>query len=216
MATLYPTLSAQVQTGTVDVSVTSAAGGAGQTVSYTGVTDSARVWNQDTNHKIEYQVGSGSWVSLDPNKEAVLDIDMSATTIKLRLSEFAPTGRAVQVIYNAKPHGVLVPDAEGRPATFDDVSIGQVVTIGASRDALATDNGKTLVFSAAYTYTMVPGLPEGFSVAVRPPASGNASIARTAPVTLNDGTSTLTRAQASNILFAVVYLGADTYAVTGS
>lgn len=123
MATLYPTLSAQVQTGAVDVSVTSAAGGAGQTVSYTGVTDSARVWNQDTNHKIEYQVGSGSWVSLDPNKEAVLDIDMSATTIKLRLSEFAPTGRAVQVIYNAKPHGVLVPDAEGMPMTLNNPAL---------------------------------------------------------------------------------------------
>jgi len=216
MSTSYPVISAKVETGTVDISVTSASGGAGQAISYTGVTDSAVLWNQDTNFALEYKVGSGDWVSLAPNKQATFDVDMSATTIRLRLAAFAPTARAAQLIYSPKPHGVFVPDAEGRQAVFDDVSIGDIVTISSSRDALATDNGKTLVFSAAYTYTMVGGLPVGFSVAVRPPASGNASIARASPVTLNAGTSTLIRALASNTLFAVVYIGTDAYAVTGS
>lgn len=90
------------------------------------------------------------------------------------------------------------------------------VVVGASRDATEDDNGKTLVFSGAYTVTIQPGMSTGFGFAAKPPASGNASIARITGVTLNGGTSTITRALASNILFAVVQDAADSYSVTGS
>ena len=90
------------------------------------------------------------------------------------------------------------------------------VVVGASRDATEDDNGKTLVFSGAYTVTIPPGMSTGFGFAAKPPASGNASIARATGVTLNGATSTITRALAGNILFAVVQDAADSYSVTGS
>lgn len=90
------------------------------------------------------------------------------------------------------------------------------VVVSASRDATEEDNGKLLVFGGAYTVTVPKGMSAGFGFAAKPPASGNASIARATDVTLNGGTSTLTRALASNIVFSVVQDAADSYSVTGS
>ena len=99
-------------------------------------------------------------------------------------------------------------------------STGNIVPVNESRDAIASDHGATLVFSGAYTITIQPAsvvaYPHGFGFAVRPPDSGNASIAIVSPGTLNGAGATVTRALAGNILCAVAQIGPDAYAVTGS
>lgn len=99
-------------------------------------------------------------------------------------------------------------------------STGNIVQVNESRDAVASDHGATLVFSGAYTITIRPAsvvaYPHGFGFAARPPDSGNASIAVVSPATLNGAGTTVTRALAGNILFAVAQIGTDAYAVTGS
>ncbi len=97
------------------------------------------------------------------------------------------------------------------------VSVSGDVTINSAN--ANTYNGMTLIFSAAATVTLAAGLPENFGFVVRPPASGNASIASANTgglPTLDGATATLTRALAGNKLFAVVWIAADTYTVTGT
>ena len=98
-----------------------------------------------------------------------------------------------------------------------NVTISGDVTITASN--AATYNGQTLIWSTAATVTLSAGLPDGFGFAGRPPASGNASIASANTgglPTLDGATTTVTRALASNKLFAVTDIGADAYTVSGS
>lgn len=76
--------------------------------------------------------------------------------------------------------------------------------------------GQTLVFAQAQTLTINSGLPNGFYVYIRPPASGNASIASDGTVLLNAATTTLTRALSGNPMISIRQIGADSYAVTGS
>lgn len=94
--------------------------------------------------------------------------------------------------------------------------VGKLIVVTESRDANAGDNGNTLVFAGAYTVTLLEGMPENYGFAAKPPASGNASIARATGVLLNGGSSTLTRALASNVLFAVSQDAPNSYSVTGS
>lgn len=60
MQTSYAPLSTQIISDGLDVSVTSAYGGAGQLVDLSNNTDSVRIWNQDTNFGVEYQIDSGN------------------------------------------------------------------------------------------------------------------------------------------------------------
>lgn len=97
--------------------------------------------------------------------------------------------------------------------TANPVAITAALTITPAN--AAQYDGKTLVFASALTITLSAGLPSSFGFAAQPPASGNASIAAGAGVTLNGAGTTLTRA-AANIAFSVVGAGLNTYLVTGT
>lgn len=88
---------------------------------------------------------------------------------------------------------------------------GSVIAVSANRNMVAADNGATLTFSGAYTLTIPSGLT-GINVIVFPPSSGNASIAAGAGVTINGGTSTITRSGANP--FSILATGTNTYIVT--
>lgn len=76
--------------------------------------------------------------------------------------------------------------------------------------------GRTLVFGSAQTVTFAAGLPTGFACAFVPPGSGNGSIASDGTMQLNGATTTLTRASASNAIFAAVAYGQNKLSVSGS
>jgi hypothetical protein len=101
---------------------------------------------------------------------------------------------------NVKPTGAPVPIAG--PTTITPSSVG-------------TYYGQTLVWLSAQTLTMINGLPNGFRCRCQPPPSGNASIASDGVTLLNGATSTVTRALALNVLFEIVQIGLDSYAVDG-
>ena len=104
--------------------------------------------------------------------------------------------------------------------TIPLLGAGSVVPISANITITSanasTYNGATLVWSAAYTVTLSAGLPSSFGFTGRPPASGNASVAVTGGPTIDGATTTITRTLASNKLFAIVGVGSDTYAATGT
>jgi hypothetical protein len=102
----------------------------------------------------------------------------------------------------------------GAPAGTGLVSITAPVTINATN--ASTYNGQTLTWTGTFTVTLEAGLPSGFGFAGRPPASGNASVAVSGGPTIDGATTTITRALASNKLFAVQGIAADTYTATGS
>lgn len=76
-------------------------------------------------------------------------------------------------------------------------------------------NGKRLIWTGAYTLTLSAGLLQ-FSCVCRPPNSGNATIASDGVVLLDGATTSQTRALASNKLFGIDFIGADSYTVLGS
>lgn len=97
------------------------------------------------------------------------------------------------------------------------VAIGASVTIDAQN--AKTYDGKTLVWSGAFTVTLAAGIPAAFGFTGVPPASGNASIASDGTVTLMDtvttSTTTRTRARADNTFFAVLNIASNSYGVSG-
>jgi hypothetical protein len=91
------------------------------------------------------------------------------------------------------------------------------IAVGASRPLTAADNGLTLECTAATLTLSVPaGLGANFGCAVIP--NGTTSIASSGGTLLNGATSTVTRAAASNAIFALVPRSSavDSYVVTGS
>lgn len=74
---------ADVTVTDLPVSVTSAAGGAGQTVAITTPTVGAELKN-GLDGPIEYQVGAAGWLFLDTGAGVLLPINLAYTTLKLR------------------------------------------------------------------------------------------------------------------------------------
>lgn len=94
-------------------------------------------------------------------------------------------------------------------------SLSGVITVATSRALTAADNGATLECTATVTLTVPEGLPAGFGCAVIP--SGTTSVARSGAALLNGAGTTLTRAAASNAMFAITARASavDSYVVTG-
>ncbi len=93
---------------------------------------------------------------------------------------------------------------------------GAAVTVGSSRALTAADNGALLEATATVTLTVPIGLPAGFACVVIP--SGTTSVASSGGALLNGATTTLTRAAASNAMFAIQSRASavDSYVVSGS
>lgn len=140
-------------------------------------------------------------------------------------SETALTGRSAAPWWPGEVR--LVPTASARLLYGDSLHhwkrdadfvppSGKVVLVTASRTITAADNGCTLECTATLTLTVPEGLPPAFSCAVIP--SGTTSVARSGAALLNGAGTTLTRADSSNALFAIVGLAsaADSYKVSGS
>lgn len=68
-------------------SVTSDAGSAGQALPITGATTQVRLKVPDSAQPIEYKVGSGAWARLGTSERVALDVDMTATAIRVRKAE---------------------------------------------------------------------------------------------------------------------------------
>lgn len=74
----------------------------------------------------------------------------------------------------------------------------------------ATYNAKLLVLDAAHTITISGDIPN-FTALVRPPASGNATIAVTSSATVNGGTTSITKSLADTQVFGVMWFAANCY-----
>lgn len=92
---------------------------------------------------------------------------------------------------------------------------GIPVPVASSRALTAADNGMVLECTATVTLTVPAGLPNGFACAVIP--SGTTSIASSGGALLNGATSTLTRAAATNAMFAIQERASatDSFVVSG-
>lgn len=72
------------QDRSLPIDITAALGSAGQAIAETRATNWVQLINLTGTTSIEYRVGAGDWVSLDPTETVDLDIDLSQTTIYLR------------------------------------------------------------------------------------------------------------------------------------
>lgn len=93
-----------------------------------------------------------------------------------------------------------------------------VIVVANDRPFVSSDNGQTLEVTGSNTLTIKSGLPDGFAVVVMPAVGVTVSIASDGQALLNGATTTLTRAQASNTLFAIQARAStsNSYAVSGS
>lgn len=124
-------------------------------------------------------------------------------------------GSCVAALLSSGYRPVPASEVELRGRFAGAIGLNSTVLVAAARTLLATDNGKTLECAADITLTVPAGLPNGFSVAVI--AAGTTSVAASG-VTLNGAGTTVTRAAASNAMFAIVGRASnpDSYVVTGS
>jgi len=168
----------------------------------------------------------GSLLTLDATTEAALVAASQATTNLTGGVVWTPPGNSpassLPVLASASTPGGPLDTLTAGGQSLGSVSGGSIsvagnLTINAAN--AATYNGKTLIWSAAYTVTLAADLPTDFGFSGRPPASGNASIASANTgglPTLDGATTTVTRALAGNKLFAVVWVASNAYTVTGS
>lgn len=89
-------------------------------------------------------------------------------------------------------------------------------TVATSRSLTDADNGKTLECTATVTLTVPIGLMTNFGCAIIP--NGTTSIASSGGALIQGATTTLTRAAATNAIFAIVprASAANSYVVTGT
>lgn len=115
-----------------------------------------------------------------------------------------------------QPVSIEVDATTDTTALLEDVPSTRSRKVSASRDLTAADNDCVLEATATITLTVPDGLPEGFSCAVIP--NGTTSVARGGSVLLNGGSSTLTRADTLNPMFAIQQRASspNSYVVTGS
>ena len=88
--------------------------------------------------------------------------------------------------------------------------------VASSRALTDADNGKTLECTATVTLTVPTGLMSNFGCAIIP--NGTTSIASSGGALIQGATTTLTRAAATNAIFAIVprASAANSYVVTGT
>lgn len=93
---------------------------------------------------------------------------------------------------------------------------GVAITVGSSRALTSADDGKIIECTTTVTLTVPASLPSGFACVVIP--SGTTSVASSGGALLNGATTTLTRAAASNAMFAIQSRASavDSYVVSGS
>ena len=98
----------------------------------------------------------------------------------------------------------------------DGNTLYATTAVGTSRSLTDADNGRTLECTATVTLTVPIGLMTGFGCAIIP--SGTTSIASSGGALLNGATTTLTRAAATNAIFAIVprASASNSYVVTGT
>ena len=87
-----------------------------------------------------------------------------------------------------------------------------------SRKLTPADNGSIIEVGANVTYTVASDLPDNFACAFLLLPGVTASIASDGTTLLNGAATTITRAQASNVMFALQQFRSTrtNYAVTGS
>lgn len=125
MATRYNPVVAEETVALSTVSVSSAAGGSGQSITSAVPTESVLLKNFSAQrYAIEYQVGSGAWTRLESGNTVLLSQDLNVTTLKARLVQFSPSPIAVDVEMNPKassdPTNIVISStapssSDGRP-----------------------------------------------------------------------------------------------------
>ncbi len=86
-------LVARTQVDVVSLVVNAAYGGVGTLVDNSTDSSAVRLLNT-SNEVIEYQVGSGAWLSVAVREAIRLDLNLSTTQLRLRMAQFARAGSA--------------------------------------------------------------------------------------------------------------------------
>lgn len=199
-------LSIETTNISTQVSITASYGGSGSVVSDTTDSISVGIVNL-SQFPIEYKVDSGPWVTLGSyGNSTLLRINLSTATLNLRKGLNAGATGVAQLTIESMTGNVL--------ARSD--AVGGGILVATSRALAAADNGKVLECTATVTITVPIGLPSMFGCVIIP--SGTTSIASSGGALLNGATTTLTRAAASNAMFAITgrKSATDSYVVTGS
>lgn len=112
----------------------------------------------------------------------------------------------------------LNPGPSSSASTNTWSSAAGVTAMSFSRNLTPADNGAVIEVDANVTFTVRSDLPDGFACAFLPLSGVTVTLASDGTSTLNGATTSLTRAQSSNVMFALQQFRSTrtAYAVTGS
>lgn len=169
-------VSAETQTLTIDVTVDSAAGGAGSAIANTDASSSLRVLNTGE-EPFEVKVGSGAWSGIAPKNELFIDADLSATTVYLRKAEFARASTALVSIVSIDTQFFAGEDPVdiGGGGGGGDVTVINNLTSTSTTAALSAAQGKALKDTADGLATTVAAKANSVSPSFTTPALGTPS-----------------------------------------
>lgn len=197
-----PVSSAQTVTRTT-MNVTAAYNAAGDLLGFTSATERLEIINlRSTQYPVQYRIGSGDWQDIKEGKTAVIGIDLSAQTVRLRRSLYAGPVMVVDLVMYSKPTGLVAGDSETDPSAVSGAGVPSAFTSRALTDADDTD---VLICASSQTATVNTGLRSGFGCSFKGAISFN-------------GTATVTDVRttgAANPWCALMQTGTDTYDVVG-
>jgi hypothetical protein len=130
-------LVSRVTVSEVSVSVTSAYGGAGQTVANTTKSTSVQLINDSSKNEVFYQVDAGSFVEVRAGESGTFAIDLSTQTLKLKKGAQASTAVPVRLEISGAASGLY--DANGNAVTA--LGIGGAPAATAALDVQSTTKG---------------------------------------------------------------------------
>lgn len=96
-------LIAEVDSVSSQIIVTAAAGSAGTAIPVSIASSAVTLTTMSLYGGVEYQVGSGAWVFLEKNEGNVVNVDLSTTTVKMRLIADGATAVQVEVVVDSLP-----------------------------------------------------------------------------------------------------------------
>lgn len=190
--------------------------GSGTEISSESETESVELFNLNTTQAIEYKVGSGSWARLEPNTSNSEAVDLSTTSVFVRLAQYSDSGY-VRVRKSSISESLDIEDGvlslNGEAYIVEG---GVQVISGTTYTLLSTDHNqrKRTTSASAVTITVPSGLPDGFECAVVQGGAGQVTFSASGTTINNYSGHTKTAGQ-----YAVVALiggASNVYELTGN
>lgn len=175
MATKQVNITAEVDSTLLQISVIAAAGSAGTALPISTATSAVMLTNTGMNGGVEYQVGSGAWTYLEKNEGNVVNADLSATTIKLRLIADGAAAVPVDVTYDTIPAFKVYPGGPNLPGTGGSYTLPVATT--AQLGGLKPDQLSVLVDSV----TGIAAIPGSAALAGAASAAYNDTVGLRTP-----------------------------------